>query len=343
MKKLIVWSLVLLMVASFLTACSLNPKQKTDEEKNNTATNDGTVAQPKGYPSKNIEFVVPAAAGAMLDILVRGLDKSGFDLGKPLAISNMPGASQTLGLAEVVSRKADGYTISCAGAAGSLIQPLLMDLSYKFEDFRYISMLNAPIPNAVAVSAKSGYKSWDDIVAKLKAGKKVHYTSANIGSVGHLAALKLINQLGAPSANYVSYNGSAEATTALLSGDVDFFVFDVDAIMQREEEGQFKCLLTLDEKRSDYAPDVPAASEVGIKGMENFMGMTWVVMDAETPDEIVKWVKQQLDKAVGSKEFADFLKTINKEPTPVVSEEELTTMLRDAKDAYRKVIDQLSE
>lgn len=196
------------------------------------------------------------------------------------------------------------------------MQPLLLDLSYSMEDFRYISMLNAPVPNSVAVAAGSRYESWDDIVEALKSGETIHYTSANTGSVGHIAALELISQIDADSAVYVSYNGAAEATAALLSGDVDFFVNDVDLVMERVKEGQFHCLLTLDKERSQFAPDVPASSEYGIEGMENFMGMTWIMVDADTPDEIVSYIKQKLDMAVGSEAFVQFLKSLNKEPDP---------------------------
>lgn len=348
MKRWLAWSVAAILLLGTLTGCT----QKENKEETITGTqatsqkeNDGetfgeneTILAPKGYPGKTIEFVVPAAAGATLDILVRGLDESGLDLGKPLAITNMAGASQTLGLAEVASRNADGYTLTCSGAAGTLIQPLLLDLSYTMENFRYISMLNAPVPNSVAVSASSGIQSWEELEAKLKAGETLYYTSANTGSVGHIAALEMINQIGATAATYVSYNGSAEATTALLSGDVDFMINDVDLVMEREAEGQFKCLLTLDKERSSFAPDVPAATEYGIEGMENFMGMTWIMVSADTPDDIVEYIKQQLDLAVGSEEFIEFLASINKEPTPVVTEQELTDMLYAAREAYQEVV-----
>ena len=360
MKKIITWFVMAGIISASVMACSKSDVSggnttekavaaetqedvKAAEEPAAQGEPAGLLLPPEGYPEKNIEFVVPAAAGATLDLLTRGLNDSGLDLGKPLAITNMAGASQTLGLAEVASRKADGYTLTCSGAAGTLVQPLLLDLSYAMEDFRYISMLNAPVPNSVAVAADSRYESWDDIVEALKAGETVHYTCANTGSVGHMAALELMSQINADSAVYVSYNGAAEATAALLSGDVEFFINDVDLVMERVKEGQFRCLLTLDKERSQFAPDVPACSEYGIEGMESFMGMTWIMIDADTPDEIVAYVKQQLDMAVGSDAFAQFLNSLNKEPTPVVSEQELTDMLYQAREAYRRVVEKMNQ
>lgn len=329
-------------------ASSAESAEKTSEE--NGSTENGSteeqaevVLPPDNYPTKNIEFIVPAAAGATLDLLVRGLNDSGLDLGKPIAITNMAGASQTLGLAEVAARKADGYTLTCAGAAGTLVQPLLLDLTYSMEDFRYLSMLNGPVPNAVAVSATSGYQSWEELRKKMEAGETLYYTSANTGSVGHVAALKMMSQISAPSTTYVSYNGSAEAAAALLSGDVDFLINDVDLMMEREKEGQFKCLLTLSDERSPFAPEVPAAKEVGIEGMGNFVGTTYIMIDAETPEEIVKYVKQQIDAAVGSEKYAEFMKSINKAPTPVVTEKELTDILYKAREAYREVVGQIGQ
>ena len=323
MKKVISVLLVLLMVSSVFAGGA------------------GERNAVESYPRKTVNFVVPAAAGATMDILVRGLDES-LDLGQPLAISNMAGASQTLGIAEVASRPADGYTLTCSGAAGTLIQPLLLDLTYDFDDFRYISLLNDAIPNAIGVSVSSPYYSWDDIQAVLDAGETVHFTSPNTGSVGHLAALNLISQIGSGEhASYVSYNGSAEADTAVMSGDVDFIVNDVDLIMDRVDNGQYRCIMVLADERSELAPDVPCALELGINGMSNFMGMTWIMVNADTPDEIVSYIKAKLDEAIGSETFTEFLATMNKQPTRVLPEEEITEILRNAQEAYKSVIDSL--
>lgn len=309
------------------------------------ANGESETASKKGldYPTKAVNFVVPAGPGATMDILVRGLDKA-LDLGQPLAISNMGGASQTLGLAEVASRKADGYTLTSSGAAGTLIQPLILDLSYSMEDFRYLSLLNDAIPNAIGASAKSQYKSWADVTAALKAGKKVRYTSPNTGSVGHMAALSLFSKCeGNENAVYVSYNGSAEADNAIINGDVDIIVNDVDLIMDRANQGQYRCLLVLNKERSEVAPEVPCSAEVGIAGLENFMGMTWIMVKADTPEEIVTYIKAKLDEAIASQSYIDFLATINKKPVRVLSEKELTEMLYNSREAYRSVISNMSK
>ena len=95
------------------------------------------------------------------------------------------------------------------------------------------------------------------------------------------------------------------------------------------------------DERSELAPDVPCALELGINGMSNFMGMTWIMVNADTPDEIVSYIKAKLDEAIGSETFTEFLATMNKQPTRVLPEEEITEILRNAQEAYKSVIDSL--
>ena len=113
------------------------------------------------------------------------------------------------------------------GANGNfMIQPHLLDLSYGPEDFRHLSMLHTPEAQALVVVPDSPYKTSEDLEAKLKAGEELlDYSSGNPGSIGHLASVALLQQMGAK-VEFVPFTGTAQGLAALLGGHIDFYVVD---------------------------------------------------------------------------------------------------------------------
>ena len=68
-------------------------------------------ARAQAFPSRRITWVVPSAAGGILDAGARLIGpKMGARLGQPVVVENRPGAGGTIG-AEYVARAApDGHT-----------------------------------------------------------------------------------------------------------------------------------------------------------------------------------------------------------------------------------------
>ncbi|MFR5781339.1 MAG: hypothetical protein ACLUEK_05595 [Oscillospiraceae bacterium] len=70
----------------------------------------GEAAQPEGYPEQTITWIVPAAAGAAIDLPTRALIEQ-LDLGDgaKVVVENIDGR-QTIGTVRPKSRR-DGYTL----------------------------------------------------------------------------------------------------------------------------------------------------------------------------------------------------------------------------------------
>ena len=66
------------------------------------------------FPSRPITLIVPFQAGVTADLLFRGIAESASKhLGQPVIIDNKPGASATLGPANMAATaKPDGYTVA---------------------------------------------------------------------------------------------------------------------------------------------------------------------------------------------------------------------------------------
>ena len=112
----------------------------------------------ESFPTRPITVVVPWNPGGVSDIRARiiaeYLEK---DLGQPVVIRNIGGASGTVGTEEALQAAADGYTlISIDDATWYGLQNGIGD--YKLEDFAPISVL-AKWPIAIAVRADAPWRT----------------------------------------------------------------------------------------------------------------------------------------------------------------------------------------
>src|SRR5690242_12794938 len=74
-------------------------------------------AQQASFPTKAIRMVIPFPAGGPTDALGRRIAQSLSDsIGQPVVVDNKPGASGTIGSAEVARAPADGYTLLFANS-----------------------------------------------------------------------------------------------------------------------------------------------------------------------------------------------------------------------------------
>lgn len=292
---------------------------------------------PEGYPSQTIDWLVPVAAGAAVDLHVRALDQA-VKLGANTSITNMPGANQTLGLTEAYNRESNGYTIASSAFAGLVIQPNTIETEYKLEDFRHIAMLNEPAKNIIVARPGSDTATWEGLKAKLESGETVYFTAANAGAVAHMAFLSILEQLGGGNAEFVAYDGTAAAATAVMGGHVDIAILDIGVGANYVKDKTLVNVLTLSDERSDILPDDVCAGEVGITGMDNFAGFLWVAIKADTPDAIVEYLKEKICEALASDAYQEFLATQNETMTTIQTEEEITARLQEASEMYAHII-----
>lgn len=293
-----------------------------------------TVAQPDGYPSQTIEVILPIGAGASLDLHFRALEAA-MDLGGAVAIINMPGASQVTGVTEMSKRDGDGYNIGASAFAGLVIQPNVVPVEYSQADFRHIVALNEASGVAIATLPGTGLDTFDDILAKINSGDKLVFTTSNVQNVSHLAMVSVFDQLGISldQVTYVPFSGTAEVKTALLGGHVDMIVIDTDFVAEEVKQGTMVCPAVLENERNPKV-DAPSITEYGVTNMDPFSGFLWVYVPADTPDEIVEWLKQQMNEALMSDSYQAFLASLNKEMTEIRSEEEITAALKNASETY---------
>jgi tripartite-type tricarboxylate transporter receptor subunit TctC len=139
------------------------------------------------------------------------------------------------------------------------------------------------------------------------------FSTAGYGLLQHLAVEEMAQRTGAKFVHVV-YKGGAQAATDLIAARVDFGSFAAGSVIQFVKEGQLKPLAVVQETRSDLLPDVAAAAEQGLPGLDagvHFM----LYAPAATPKEVVSVLSSELGKIVGDPALKQRFAHIGYDPT----------------------------
>lgn len=230
----------------------------------------GATAQ-GAYPIQPIHVIVPNPPGGPGDLITRVIaDKAASFLGQPLVLEYKAGASTVIGTEFVSRAKPDGYTILSLPSSGLLVSVLRQRLPYSLErDFKPIIGLGS-IPMAIAVAMTSKFKTIADLAAAARS-QGITYSSAGPGTLAHLAAVRLLNDLKG-TGTHVPYQGNPEALEAVAKGDVDLFFPSIAESRGLVGAGTIRLLGVTSEHRIPDLPDVPTTAELG---MPDFNPKLW--------------------------------------------------------------------
>lgn len=252
------------------------------------------------YPDKPITLIVPWAPGGSTDQTARVLAKAAENyLGQPIIVVNRPGASTTIGMAELAKAAPDGYTIGTLSSTGYLVKLQGRQLSFDpIEDFSYISYYGDNLIG-IAVLTDSPYKTLKELVAFGKANPgKLKYGTAGVGTTQHLTIEALQRDSGAKFV-HVPQQGSAASAPALLGGHVDF-IMETSVWAPFIESKQMRLLAVSATKRSDVYPDVPTFGELGFKSLRSVQA---IIAPKGLPEDIRAKLESAFRKALNDKAF----------------------------------------
>jgi len=285
MRKLKKTAVILLsgLLAFILTACSSG----TDE-----------------FPSKNLDVVVPFGSGGATDLLARVLgDAAKDDLGQAVIVTNVAGASGTVGAAQVAEEDADGYHLLFCTSAPIILQTQIMDgIRYNLDSFKAIANI-ASEPTCLAVRADSPYQTIEDLVAATATVTAGH---TGVGTLHHLFQVKFFEEAGIDY-KQIGFEGGAKLVTGLLGGNVDVISTVVSEMSSYVESGEIRILAVSTSERSDLYPDIPTLKEAGF---DIAMSLDFFLLaPKDTPDEVVKVLEEKFLKAADSDAVKQYLDT----------------------------------
>jgi tripartite-type tricarboxylate transporter receptor subunit TctC len=216
----------------------------------------------EAFPTKEIEIIVPFAAGGGVDIMSRVLaPKLSEILGKPVLVVNKPGAGGTVGTSLATKRKPDGYTLVTISPSSIIFAPYFQETPYHpLRDISYIAgWVNQPL--GIQVRADAPWKTFEDILdyAKKNPGK-IQY-GANFNGYGHIYMEAIAKERGI-TWTLIPLDGDGEILPSLLGGHTNVATMAV-AWVPQARAGKVRPIAFFSEKRLADFPDIPVLNELG--------------------------------------------------------------------------------
>jgi tripartite-type tricarboxylate transporter receptor subunit TctC len=258
------------------------------------------------YPSEEIRFIIPYAAGGPTDISGRAVGAYlEENLGQPFVVENIPGASATVGIGELVASPPDGYTLAVATTSPLVLVPLQEDVGYDKDDVETIGV-TIEGPAVLAVNTGSQFETAEqffEAAAANPGGLSVGLPGANTPQGVEL--MRLRDEYGIE-VSPVPFEGNSEAVTALLGENIDAFFLPVgEAEMTPIEEGEFRPLAVGPEERVEYLPDTPTLRELGYENLTLSTSVYGLVAPKGTPTEILSTLESTLEQALQDPEVRE--------------------------------------
>lgn len=229
-----------------------------------------TSAFAQAFPEKPLNLIVPFPPGGAGDILGRIMaSEMQQRLGKPVIVTNRPGAGTSIAAREVATSPPDGYTI-LSGSSSAFVFPHAVkdDLPYdSAKDFEPIGMIGG-VAIALITFADNPIKDLKSLVAAAKAEPgKLPIASYGGATLSHFAG-EMFQAAAGIKMVHVGYKGSAPAMQDLMGKHIAYHVDTAVATRPRIEDGKVRALAVFSAKRSAYLPDVPTFTELGLSGID---------------------------------------------------------------------------
>lgn len=253
-------------------------------------------AHAQTYPARPIRVVVPYTPGGITDVVTRIVAQEvSKAVGQNVLVDNRPGANSILGVELVSKATPDGYTLASVIAAHAANQTLYPKLPYdSVKSFSPVSLL-VTAPLIVTATNNLAAKDAKELVALAKAKPgSISFGSSGIGAAAHLTTELLMLTTGIK-LNHVPYKGTAPATQALVSNEIQILMDTPSSMMPHVRSGRIKALGMASEKRIASAQDIPTLIESGV----NVTGGTWVgwLAPAGVPKSAIERIGAEIQTA----------------------------------------------
>jgi tripartite-type tricarboxylate transporter receptor subunit TctC len=291
----------------------------------NSVQNTGTQAQGSqkeeavpAYPTRQIEYVVPFAAGGGVDLVARAVaEYASKEWGQPVVVVNKTGGAGATGAQYALKQQAnDGYTVLANNVSNtSMLVGGLADPPVKIEDHKWISRIVQDAP-AYIVKADAPWKDLKELSEWVKQHPE-QLTWTSVGPAG-FSAFVAAEWLGSIGVDYsktrmVTTKGTAESLPMVAGGNAVLALHTVGEVYSLVKAGKLKILAVQSPERSPYFPDVPTTKEQGFDSL-TVSWWTGLSVAAGTPDYVVKKWDALIAKASKDPVFINQLKNIQVVP-----------------------------
>jgi tripartite-type tricarboxylate transporter receptor subunit TctC len=291
------------------------------------------------YPTKQIEIVVPFAAGGSTDLVQRATaDYLTKEWGQPVVVVNKVGGGGVVGSQDVLKQSAhDGYSVlALASTNGTMLTAGMVNPPIKFEEYKYGTRL---VTGSIGFAVKDD-APWKDMKEFIEWAKKnpdqLTWAATGPSSISSFAFAGFMQSIGADytKTRLIPVTGGADAAIKVAGGNALFTVYPLTDMLPMFKAGKIRLLAVQSTKRDPVFPDVPTLEELGIKGatIEYWIGNAFPV---GTPDYVIKKWEEATKKMMDDPTFVDKMKNLNLTPAHMNS----VDFNKFAKDEYVRFTD----
>ncbi len=245
------------------------------------------------YPSKPLSYIICFNPGGESDITARIQEQPLKQFYKEGVVINYKiGGGGSVGWAELIASKPDGYTLAGHNLPHIILQPLQRgNAGYTTLDLKSVYIFEST-PNILVVRQDSPIKTLKDFIAAAKDKPGALTLGGSGSSSANELGTIMFNKAAGIKTTYIPFTGSGAAVPSLLGGHVTaLMTYSTMAVQYKEK---FRPLAIMSEERMSVLPDVPTFKELGFDLVEG--AYRGVAAPPGTPDDIVKKAADIFDK-----------------------------------------------
>jgi tripartite-type tricarboxylate transporter receptor subunit TctC len=289
------------------------------------------------YPERTITYLLEHPPGGGTDRTHRAFAPFfSKALGGKVALVNKPGSGGAISNNALATAKPDGYTMGTVNLPHSVIHMIQKDVSFTPDSFTMLGTVNFD-PTSIAVRIDSPIKTLEDLI---KAGKeaKGNFIIGGIASSAHGINITMIARKAGVDFKLVNLGGGGPSRAALLGGHVKAIAIGLSPIIKHQDK--LRILVQTSKKRTDIAPNIPTAAELGYEVVGGVYRPIAVPKGTSAP--IVQKLRTAFEKAMKDPELHKAAKK-GKVPLTYIGGPETEKIMKDLYVKYKKLHEEIPE
>jgi tripartite-type tricarboxylate transporter receptor subunit TctC len=313
------WALVLAL-ALVATACGNGDDGDTaadepeaaadDTEESDDAGDDEADEQEEAAAELDcgrIDFVVPVAAGGGSDLYTRTIfqGEASKYLDTTVAVRNVPGDGQMLGVGEVFRADADGCTLTTYNPPSITIAQLARgdEAPVDIREAEYVGGWGSASLTLFGHVDSPG-DTFEEVVDLYESGELTTYGAQDRAGPTELLGHILKDNYGMAWEELVAYDGGGDLAAAVLRQEVPYGVTTDTSIQDQVAAGQFKVIAVLTDEPSTILEGEPTLIEQGFDSLDYIAAFTRLVATVPgTPEPQRQALEDALRQAIESEEI----------------------------------------
>lgn len=277
------------------------------EETDDGETDEAETEEAGELDCARLDFVVPVAAGGGSDLYARTIaeQEMGPLLDQQVAVRNVPGDGQMLGVSEVFRADADGCSLTTYNPPSITIAQLARgeDAPIDIREAEYVGQWGTASLTLYGHVDSPG-DTLEEVVELYQSGELTLYGAQDRAGPTELLGHLLRDTYGMEWQELVAYDGGGDLNAAILREEVPYGVTTDTSIQDLVDSGQAKVIAVLTDEPSEILPDAPTAVDQGFESLNFIAAFTRLVATTPgTPEPQRQALEDALREALETEEI----------------------------------------